>query len=260
MNRIDLSIIVPCYNEAGGITTLRDMLLPVLAPLAERSSIELVLVDDGSNDGTGTALEDTFGVAGLPVAVQFVRHEKNRGLGAALRSGFAASHGEILVTTDSDGTYRFSEIPALIDCLQPGIDIVTASPYHPDGGVENVPFYRLILSRGSSYAYRLLVDPSIHTYTSLFRAYRRRVVEAIPFRSDGFLAGTELLVRVILADYRVAEYPAVLHSRVIGTSKAKIIRTIRAHLGLQMAVLLYRLRLHTGLSRQTSEGGSTWVR
>ena len=81
--------------------------------------------------------------------------------------------------------------------------------------------YRLILSQGSSIIYRVLVSWKVHTYTSLFRAYRRKVIERVPFESNGFLAGTELLVNGMLMGYRVAEYPAVLYSRVHGTSKAK---------------------------------------
>jgi dolichol-phosphate mannosyltransferase len=120
---------------------------------------------------------------------------------------------------------------------------VTASPYHPAGSVIGVPAYRLVLSRVSSAIYRLLVDRRLHTYTSLFRAYRRQVVEQVPFESDGYLAGTELLVNGMLMGYRVAEYPAVLSTRVFGVSKAKMVRTIVAHLGFQARVLWRRLRL-----------------
>jgi dolichol-phosphate mannosyltransferase len=87
----------------------------------------------------------------------------------------------------------------------------------------------------------------------LLRAYRRRVVDNVPFESDGFLAGTEILVNGILMGYRAAEYPTVLHSRAFGVSKAKIARTIRAHLGFQARVLLHRL----GVRRLAGNGGET---
>jgi dolichol-phosphate mannosyltransferase len=119
--------------------------------------------------------------------------------------------------------------------------IVTASPYHPDGGVMNVAGYRLVLSRGSSFLYRILVDWRVHTYTALFRVYRGEVVKSIAFESNGFLAGTELMVNAMLQGYQVAEYPTVLHSRQNGVSKAKIMRTIRAHLKFQGEILLRRL-------------------
>ncbi len=83
----------------------------------------------------------------------------------------------------------------------------------------------------------------MYTYTSLFRAYRREVVQNVTFESDGFLAGTELMVKGMLMGYRVAEYPAVLHRRAYGESKAKIKRTVLAHLEFQARVLGHRLGL-----------------
>jgi dolichol-phosphate mannosyltransferase len=241
---MDLSIIVPCYNEAGNVPKLREELLPVVVELAEDRSVEVVFVDDGSTDGTGRALIDMLDNNDEgQVSFRLERHPTNQGLGAALRTGFAAASGEVLVTTDSDGTYEFSEIPGLLSYLAPGIDMVTASPYHSKGDVVGVPAYRLVLSRGSSAIYRLLVSRRIYTYTCLFRAYRRCVVEGVPFESDGFLAGTEVLVNGMLMGYKAAEYPAVLHSRAWGTSKAKIARTILAHLEFQARILLYRLGL-----------------
>ena len=239
---MDLSIVIPCYNEVENVSRLRTEFLPIVAELARTRAVEVVFVDDGSTDGTWQALHEAFGDnREVPVAFRFERHPTNRGLGAAIRTGFAAAGGEVVVTTDSDGTYRFSEIPALLAYLTPDVDIVTASPYHPAGGVEGVPAYRLILSRGSSLLYRLLLNWQVHTYTCLFRAYRREVVERVSFQSDGFLAGTEILVKAMLMGYQVAEYPAVLYSRAFGTSKAKLMRTILAHLGFQGRILLHRL-------------------
>ncbi len=246
-----LTIIIPCYNEAASAASLQAALLPVAATLATaRGSVEIIIVDDGSSDGTLAAMQMAFGSEGAQkwpsgVTVRYAQHAVNRGLGAALRTGFAAATGDVVVTTDSDNTYRLEEIPALLACLTPSVDIVTASPYHPDGGVENVPGYRLVLSQGSSILYRVLVDRHLHTYTALFRAYRREVIKSIDFEADGFLAGTELLVFALQRGYVVAEYPTVLHAREVGVSKAKLVRTIRAHLGFQGRVLLQRAGIHT---------------
>lgn len=247
-----LSVVVPCYNEADNVDKLHDELLPILENLVKGKTklttpverVELILVDDGSRDETYNALKERFANTNEDwLTIQIVQHAVNRGLGAAIRTGFGAATGDVIITTDSDGTYRFEEIPSLLSCLTPGVSIVTASPYHPDGGVMNVPAHRLIFSRGSSLLYRILVSWKIHTYTALFRAYRREVVQRIQFESNGFLAGTELMVNAMLQGYRVAEYPTTLHSRVNGVSKAKIIRTIRAHLKFQGEILLRRLGL-----------------
>jgi dolichol-phosphate mannosyltransferase len=248
-----LSIIIPCYNEAESVASLHAGLLPVVANLAAtRGPVEVIFVDDGSRDGTLEALKSTFDDGeSQGVAFRYAQHAANRGLGAALRTGFAAAQGDLVVTTDSDNTYRLEEIPALLDCLTPAVDIVTASPYHPKGGVENVPGYRLVLSQGSSLMYRVLVNRHLHTYTALFRAYRREVVKSVDFEADGFLAGTELLVYAMQRGYVVAEYPTVLHARVAGVSKAKLMRTIRAHLGFQGRVLLHRMGVD--MSRSTAQ-------
>ncbi|MCS6828888.1 MAG: glycosyltransferase family 2 protein [Caldilinea sp.] len=247
-----LSIVIPCYNEADNVDTLLTEFLPVAQQLVGTglptgetvARVEVIFVDDGSKDGTYAALKAAFdGVEAPGVVFRFERHAVNRGLGAALRTGFAAAAGAVIVTTDSDGTYRFETIPELLTYLESGVSIVTASPYAPGGAIANVPGYRIVLSKGSSLLYRLLVNPHIHTYTALFRAYRREVIERIPFESNGFLAGTELMVNAMLAGYKVAEYPTTLYSRAFGASKAKILRTIRAHLGFQSNVLLRRLRL-----------------
>lgn len=242
---MDISIVIPCYNEADNVSKLQNEFFPVANELAENRTVEVIFVDDGSTDATWEVLNAAFGGQAQAdgVIVRFERHEKNRGLGAALRTGFAAARGQLVVTTDSDGTYRFGEIPKLLASLSPGIDIVTASPYHPGGGVAGVPGYRLVLSRGASALYRVLVDWKVYTYTALFRAYRRSVLDHVQFQADGFLGGTELMVKAMLMGYRVAEYPAVLYRRVFGVSKAKLARTIKAHLRFQAKILLYRLHL-----------------
>lgn len=241
---MDLSIVIPCYNEFETIPKLKAELVPVLMAMITTTDelpnlIEVIFVDDGSQDATFDALLAAFGdelLAGIQF--RFTQHRTNQGLGAALRTGFDLAQGAIVVTTDCDGTYHFSEIPALLARLTPEVDLVTASPYHPDGAVDGVAGYRLVLSRGSSTIYRLLADRQVHTYTALFRAYRREVIQNVPFYATGFLAGTELLVNALRMGYTVAEYPTVLHSRAFGVSKAKIMRTVRAHLGFQMNTLL----------------------
>ena len=99
--------------------------------LSARFTVETLFVNDGSRDQTEALLNDTF--KDNP-NVRVVSHETNRGLGAALRTGFKHATGDIIVTTDFDGTYDFANIPQLIDqLLDEKVDIVTASPYHPQG-------------------------------------------------------------------------------------------------------------------------------
>jgi dolichol-phosphate mannosyltransferase len=240
---MDVSIVIPCYNEADNIDGLEHDLWPVVERLRRDRSVEVVFVDDGSSDGTGDLLERRFGA---DPAVRVVRHGRNRGLGAAVRTGFAHATGDVVVTTDSDGTYRFATIPDLLGLLEPGVDVVTASCYHPRGSVENVPGYRVLLSKGASFLYRVLLDWRIHTYTCLFRAYRRNVVEAASFESDGFLSQTEILARAILSGHRVRELPATLRVRRYGQSKARVVQITMSHLRFQWSLLKQRGRALLG--------------
>ncbi|WP_026369851.1 glycosyltransferase family 2 protein [Kallotenue papyrolyticum] len=234
----DLSIVIPCYNEGESLGQLESALLPIIAELRRRARVELILVDDGSRDDTPQRLAR---LAAHDRDTVVVTHAYNRGIGAALRSGIAVARGAWIVTTDADGTYRFDEIPALLAMRAPTVDIVTASPYHPRGGVMNVPAYRLVLSRGASVLYRLIVGGQVHTYTALFRAYRREVLEQVPVRSDGFLAVAQLLAEALLSGYSVAEYATVLHVRRYGQSKARVARITGAHLRYMASLLITRL-------------------
>ncbi len=249
-----LSVVVPCFNEVDNIEKLRIEFFPVIEKLAgsrlldgrQIDSIEIVFVDDGSSDGTYDALMGAFGNYRQPsIILKFEKHEVNRGLGAALRTGFGAVTGDIVVTTDSDGTYHFSTIPSLLEHLTKDMAIVTASPYHPKGEVVGVPGYRIFLSRGSSLIYRILLNWRIHTYTALFRAYRREVVDQISFKANDFLGATELMVKAMLKGYQVDEFPAALHQRMFGVSKAKLVRTIKSHLNFQTRLLLHRLHIRS---------------
>lgn len=223
-----LSLIIPAYNEAEGVMHTVNRLRPALTTLAETYTLEVIFVDDGSKDTTADQLREAFADDAF---VQIVPHGVNKGLGAAIRTGFELSTGDIIVTTDFDGTYAFDTIPVLVQQLvDDQADIVTASPYHPQGAVEGVPRYRLLFSFGASLLYRLLVKWRIHTWTALYRAYRRPVIETIPFESDGFLANTELLVNALRAGFKVTEFPAVLHQREFGQSSIKVARVTMLHL------------------------------
>jgi dolichol-phosphate mannosyltransferase len=234
-----LSLVIPAYNESEGVHQTSDALRSMLAQLGKTYDVEVVFVNDGSKDATAALLKEEFKD---DPRIQVVSHEVNRGLGAAIRTGFQTANGDIIVTTDFDGTYPLDTIPQMLarmaadDC-----DICSASPYHPNGHVEGVPGYRLIFSFGASLLYRILVSWRIHTWTALYRAYRRRVVDTITFESNDFLAGTEILVKAIQAGFRVTEFPTTLHVRTFGQSSIKIARVTRSHLKFQWRLLLQSL-------------------
>lgn len=236
---IKLSIVVPCHNEQDGIPKLLAALEDTRKMMGSAYEWEIVFVDDGSRDRTWDLLQEAR--ARQPEIIT-VRHNVNRGLGAALRTGFQHCSGDLVATVDSDCTYDPREVVKMAHLIQQGADVVVASPYHPDGAVENVPAYRVVLSKNLSRLYRVALGSNLYTYTSLFRLYRRDVVRSVSFESDGFVAMAEIIVEALLRGYRVVELPTRLSVREYGESKAAISRLIRAHLRLLANLARRRVR------------------
>lgn len=233
-----VSVVVPLFNEEDGLELLADRLAFLRERLAPQYELECVLVDDGSQDRTQERLREHFNEASNVVTVS---HGRNRGAGAAIRTGFQNATGEIVCTIDADCTFDPVDLVRLLRALEEtDADIAIGSPYHPQGRVENVHPWRLFLSRGASWVYRRVCRGKLYSYTSFLRAYRRRVVERVPFEADGFVAVTEHLLRALNQDYRAVEVPVVLRRRVTGVSKMNVVRNVAAHLRLASRSLVWR--------------------
>ena len=241
-SRTPVSIVVPCFNEEQTLPYLRNTLDGLADRLAGRYAVRYVFVDDGSTDATWATLERLFGGR---TDVSLLRHPRNHGIAAAIRSGILRARTEIVCSIDCDCSYDPALLADMIPLLDTDTAIVTASPYHTDGAVRNVPAWRLTLSRTLSRAYRTLLGSELATYTSCFRVYRRSMIVACRTDRGGFLGIAELLGRILLAGGKVAEYPATLEVRVLGRSKLKVIRTIAGHLGLAASLALVRVRAAT---------------
>ena len=236
---VRVSVIVPVFNEVKGIPLLAERLAKLREMLLPRYELECVMVDDGSSDGSRAAVDSYF--AHEPKVVK-VSHTRNRGLGAAMRTGFEHASGEIVCTIDSDCTYDPTELPLLLEALeQQSADIATGSPYHPQGQVENVVAWRLFLSKGASWLYQKISSRELYTFTSLMRAYRRRVVKSISFESDGFVAVAEILLRAMYENFSVVEVPMILRPRATGASKMKVMHTLLKHVDLMSRALAWRV-------------------
>jgi glycosyltransferase involved in cell wall biosynthesis len=188
-----------------------------------------VFVDDGSRDGTWGLLERLFGGRS---DCELLRHETNRGVAAAIMTGIEHAKTEIVCSMDCDCTYDPHELRDMIPRLGEGVDMVTGSPYHPLGGVRNVPAWRLALSKTLSRLYGLVLHQRLATYTSCFRVYRRSAVAGLRLKHGDFLGVTELLGELDLRGGRIVEHPAVLEARMLGRSKMKVVQTMIGHLGL----------------------------
>jgi len=227
--RTPVTIIVPCFNEELILPYLANTLKSVTDALSASYALHFVFVDDASSDGTGDALEQSFGTR---PDCRVVHHMGNLGVAGAIETGLRAATTEVVCSIDCDCTYDPHRLAEMIPLLGPDIDLVTASPYHPLGRVRNVPGWRLALSRTLSRLYQRVLHHKFATYTSCFRVYRRSSALQVTISDTRFLGVAELLGRLDLMGGQIVEFPATLQVRVMGKSKMKIVRTIMGHLGL----------------------------
>lgn len=230
-----ISVVVPMFNEEANVSYLLRTLDAVVARGGGRA-FEFVFVDDCSSDGTWAVLQQAC--AARP-DVTVLRHEHNRGVAAAVLTGLRAARHEVVATIDCDCSYDPMDILAMADLLGQA-DLVTASPYHPQGQTLNVPRWRLFLSRTLSRLYQRAVGVELHTWTSCCRVMRRSRLMDIEPRSGGFLGVAETLIEVVQRGGVVREYPTMLESRLLGFSKMKTLRTICGHLGLLLRTLRHK--------------------
>ncbi len=225
-----ISVVIPVCNEEESIAQLTAKLYELDCSLKRQYQVDYCFVDDGSTDGTVAAVGSA-----VPAGARYVvlSHAKNRGVGAAVRTAFAHVHADVVCTIDADCSYSPAELKGMIDMiLRDEADIVVASPYHPQGGVRGVGQWRLLLSMNCSWLYRTCTPLKLHTYTSLFRAYRGSILRGLSFPSDGFVSTVEILLDAGRQGFRVREAPMVLRRRVTGVSKMRLVRTITTHVRL----------------------------
>ena len=225
-----LTIIVPMKDEEAAVKDTTERLAKA-AESVVGPAWEIVLVDDGSRDKTNALARE---LAAREPRVKVETHAVNHGRGRALRTGFAASRGAVVLSVDADLTYDESHVPRLYRALvdDPECDVVLGSAYMPGGQVEGVSARRLIPSKIGNWILRFALEGRVYTSTCVLRAYRREVLEAIDLESDGKDIHLEILERVWAAGYRVKEIPATLRGREKGKgrSKSTFFPTVKSHL------------------------------
>lgn len=221
-----VTIVVPCYEEEESIPYLANALHAFAARHADEYALSYVFVDDGSPDGTHDKLQEVFGGR---TEVQILRLAENAGVAGAILAGIRAAPTETVGVIDCDCSYDPETLAALIPELRDGVDMVTASPYHPDGGVTNVPQWRLVLSNGLSTIYRRVLTTKLFTYTACCRVYRKSAVADLKLTHTNFVGIAEVVFRLDARGAKIVEVPAVLETRFFGASKMKTLKTIAAH-------------------------------
>lgn len=226
---VPMTLVIPCFNEAPTLPYLERTLRRFADGRGAALELSYVFVDDGSKDATARLLKSLFST--LPRCT-LLHHPDNRGIAAALLTGFAAATTDLVAVLDADCTFDPDQLPAMLELMRDDVDVVSASPAHAAGAMKNVPPWRAALSRGAARLYRCVLHHQLTSYTSCFRLYRRRAISGMTLSDPGFCGVAEILGRLDLAGCRIAEFPAVLETRVLGQSKIRVLRTILDHLRL----------------------------
>ena len=208
-------MVMPTYNEAANLEWIVGRLREV------QPEVDVLVVDDGSPDGTG-AIADRLAAADPQVKV--VHRAEKQGLGAAYRHGFRIALDEgydVVGEMDADGSHQPEELHRLLAALLEA-DLVIGSRWVPGGSVVNWPFRREALSRGGNLYVRLLLGIPVRDATAGYRLFRRATLEKIDLqsvRSTGYVFQTDMAYRTLQAGLRVTEVPIEFVERVRGDSK-----------------------------------------
>jgi dolichol-phosphate mannosyltransferase len=247
-------VILPTYNEAANIA---EVLRRIRAAV---SDVDVLVVDDGSPDGTADMAEALAGELG---GIEVLRRPAKSGLGSAYRAGFRRGLGdgyEALVEMDADLSHDPATLPDLIGAVAGGADLAIGTRYMPGGRIPDWSWHRRAVSRiGNRYA-RGMLGISPRDSTSGFRCYHRRALEAINLESvkaDGYGFQVEMAYLVERNGGTVAEVPIEFRDRTLGHSKMSSRIVIEALTLVTFWGLRDRTKkLREGAARKQREGGS----
>jgi len=212
-------IVVPTYNEAGNLHELVSRLLPALSEHDAR----LLIVDDGSPDGTGRLAER---LAAVHPELCVLHRASKDGIGAAYLDGFRAAlaaGASRLVQMDADLSHRPEDVPRLIEAARIA-DIAIGSRYVVGGSTPDWSLVRRVISRGGSAYARTVLGLGVRDLTGGFKCWNRRALEAVDFDrvlGRGYVFQIEMTYRALLAGMQVEELPIEFRDRTEGESKMR---------------------------------------
>lgn len=226
MKKVDLSVIIPMFNEQEVINETIKSVSQELEALD--CNWEIILVNDGSMDNT---LNICLRESEQDNRIKIISYSPNRGRGYALRRGFDSALGEVIISIDADLTYSPDHISQIWNELKKQeADLVLGSVYMKGGKVIDVPLKRVLVSRIGNLILGLSFSGKIRTITCVLRGYRKEVLDSLDLESDGKEIHLEILSKVMSLGYKVKEIPAVLRGRKKGKSKFKFKATSISHL------------------------------
>ena len=213
-----ISVFFPAYNDGGTIGSMVTEAIATLKRLTD--DYEVIVVNDASSDHTQEVLDE---LSDVYPQLRVVRHEKNRGYGGALRSGFAAASKELVFYTDGDAQYDVRELEALFAALRDDVDWVNGYKIG-----RSDPWYRVVIGTAYQYVVRLLFSLRVRDPDCDFRLIRRRVFERVHLESNSGIICVEMMRKLQDAGYKVAEVPVHHYHRTYGRSQFFNFRRVAA--------------------------------
>ncbi len=205
-----VSILVPLFNEEEFIAPLLERVLA--APLGEDLEREIVVVDDGSTDGSAEIAEAM--VAAHPGVIRLIRHRRNQGKSAAIRTAIARATGEFSIIQDADLEYDPAEYPKLLGPLIAGkADVVYGSRFMISGERRVLYFWHSIANHILTGLCNLVADLNLTDMETCYKAFRTSLVRSIPIRSHRFGIEPELTIKLARREARIYETPINYHGR-----------------------------------------------
>lgn len=231
-----LTIAIPACNEEENIKRIGKELIPVMKNIG--MPYEILIVDDGSTDGTA---EEVRKLQNKYKFMRLVQHGRNLGLGAGTRTGIKNARGSLLVFLDADFTFHPREIPKLIEKYKSGdYDCVIGTQFGK-GGKTRMQAHRKFLSKSVNTLYRILLGRDITTMSSIFRLYKKTSLRGVSMKSNSFDICAEILFDMIKKNRKVVEVPVTLTTRIYGESKLNNMQEIKNHLKLLAKIAKWRL-------------------
>lgn len=218
MPQRDILVIIPTYNEAENVETAIQRVLAVLP------DVDIMIVDDGSPDGTGEIVRR---ISANDDRVSLMERTGKRGLGPAYLDGFAhgmASGHTLLIEMDADGSHPASALPAMLAAIRSADSVggVIGSRWVTGGAVVDWPKSRRLISRGGSTYARVMLGLKVRDVTAGFRVYKASALQAIELetvQSQGYCFQIDMTRRMAANGFGLVEVPITFKDRVAGTSK-----------------------------------------
>ncbi len=236
-----VSVVVPMHNESANVPDTLEQIAEELRRGGHQ--FQIIAVDDGSTDDTAHKLHS---LAARNDWLTVISYQPNQGRGYAIRAGIQAASGEIICTTDADLSYSPDHLTRMVTLLErySKLDCVVGSPYTEGGSTEDVPPFRLFISKLGNRIISRAIGGNIKTSTGVLRAYRKRCIKSLELFSSGKELHLEIISKLLAAGYSIMEMPATLRARKKGASKFRFRAIAASHLLFSMhekPILLFGL-------------------